>query len=67
MVSHKRMFIQLTNIPGNTLAKDEPGNCSPKRVLNWAVITVVAAAEQKPDMTGPDINSITHPKQESTK
>lgn len=30
-------------------------------VLNWERITVTAAAEQKPDMTGADIKSIMNP------
>lgn len=49
-------------MPEKTLAKDEPGNLRPKRVLNCAVMTVTAAAEQKPDITGPDMNSIIQPK-----
>ena len=48
-------------MPGNTMEKEEPGNLSPKSVLNCAVMTVAAAAEQKPEMTGPDMNSIIHP------
>lgn len=51
-------------MPGKTLAKDEPGNLRPNRVLNCAVMTVAAAAEQKPDTTGPDMKSITHPKRQ---
>ena len=43
------------------MEKEEPGNLSPKSVLNCAVMTVAAAAEQKPEMTGPDMNSIIHP------
>ena len=35
------------------------------RVLNCAVMTVAAAAEQKPDITGTDMHSIIHP--ENTK
>lgn len=60
-VSHKLILIKLTKMPGNTLAKEEPGNLRPNSVLNCAVMTVTAAAEQKPEMTGPDMKSIIHP------
>lgn len=59
--SHKLIFLQLINIPGKTLEKEEPGNFSPKSVLNCAKITVAAAAEQNPEMTGPDIKSMIQP------
>lgn len=60
-VSHKLISIQLAKMPGKTLAKEEPGNLRPKSVLNCATMTVTAAAEQKPEMTGPEIKSIIHP------
>ena len=48
-------------MPGMTLVKDEPGNLRPSMALIWENITVTAAAEQKPEMTGPDIKSTKKP------
>ena len=48
-------------MPGMTLVKDEPGNLRPSMALIWENITVTAAAEQKPEMTGPDIKSTRKP------
>ena len=43
--------------------KEEPLKVKPKIVLNCAVITVTAAAEQKPEITGPEMKSIRKPKE----
>jgi hypothetical protein len=51
----------LVKIPEITVRKAEPRNFKPRRILICENITVVAAAEQKPKMTGPDIKSMTKP------
>ena len=41
--------------------KEKPRNVNPSMVLNWARMTVTAAAEQNPDMTGAEMKSIRNP------
>ena len=60
-VSHIRTLLQCLNSPGKTFAKEEPRNVMPRIVLNCAKMTVTAAAEQNPDITGADIKSMTNP------
>lgn len=60
-VSHRQMDRQLVSIPGTTVAKEEPRNLSPRTILICEKITVVAAAEQKPEITGPDMKSMRKP------
>jgi hypothetical protein len=59
--SQRRIDCQLVKIPEITVRKAEPRNFKPRRILICENITVVAAAEQKPKMTGPDIKSMTKP------
>ena len=61
--SHRLMSCQWLKMPGRTLINDEPGNVKPSIDFNWEKITMVAAAEQNPEMTGPDMKSISHPVQ----
>ena len=62
-VSQSFMSCQFAKMPGMTFAKAEPRNFSPRTSLICENITVVAAAEQKPEMTGPDMKSIMKPDQ----
>ena len=43
--------------------KDDPLNFKPRTAFNCENTTVIAAAEQKPDITGPLIKSIKKPVQ----
>lgn len=61
-VSHGLIDDKLVKMPGITLVKDEPRKVSPSIVLICENITVVAAAEQNPEITGPDIKSTKNPK-----
>ena len=60
-MSQRLIACQLLKIPGTTVAKAEPRNFSPRIILICEKITVVAAAEQKPEITGPEMKSITKP------
>lgn len=60
-VSPRETDFMLEKMPGITLMKDEPENFNPRIVLICEKITVVAAAEQKPEITGPDIKSTRKP------
>lgn len=42
--------------------KDDPLNFKPRTAFNCENTTVIAAAEQKPEMTGPEIKSIKKPR-----
>lgn len=59
--SHTFIDFQWLNIPAITLGNDEPRNLSPKIIFICENITVVAAAEQKPEITGPEISSTKNP------
>ena len=41
--------------------KDDAWNLRPNNPFNWVEITVRAAAEQNPEMTGADMNSTIKP------
>jgi hypothetical protein len=53
-------------MPGITFENDEPRKVNPKSVLICEVMVMIAAAEQKPEITGPEIKSIIHPKEKSS-
>jgi len=54
-------------MPGITLANDEPRKVNPRSVLICEVMVIIAAAEQKAEITGPDMKSIIHPKENKFK
>ena len=62
-VSNGRISLQCSKMPGITLANDEPRKVNPRSVLICEVMVIIAAAEQKPEITGPDMKSIIHPKE----
>ena len=61
IASQRLISWQLLNIPGTTVTKAEPRNFSPRIILICEKIIVVAAAEQKPEITGPEMKFITKP------
>lgn len=59
--SHGLHFVILPKNPRQTSTNEEPLNFKPKRPLTCVDATVKAAAEQKPEMTGADMNSTINP------
>ena len=64
IASQRIMSWQFVNKDGRTLVKDDPLNFKPRIAFNCENTTVIAAAEQKPAITGPDMNSIKNPAEE---
>jgi uncharacterized OsmC-like protein len=59
--SHSRISETLAKIPAQISTKPDPLNFRPSSVFTCVDMTVKAAAEQNPEMTGAEINSTRNP------